>query len=376
MIPITKPLFGEEEQRAACEVIASGWVTQGPRVAEFEKAFAEYCGARHAVATSSCTTALHLALLVAGVGPGDEVICPSMSFIAMANVIRHCGATPVFADVRAEDFNIDPDAIEPLITDRTKALLPVHQIGIPAKIDKLCEIADARGLTVVEDAACAVGSTYRGQKIGKPFGKFVCFSFHPRKVITTGDGGMITTDDERSANQFRLLRHHGMSVPDTVRHGAKTLVTESYVCVGYNYSMTDIQAAVGIEQLKRLDGIVAARQRLAATYDQAFASIQSVRTLQDPPEATANCQSYLIVLTHKARMGRDDLMQFLLERNIATRRGIMLAHREPAYADLCADVKLPVSEHLSDNSVLLPLYPQMTEEEQQQVVHAVREALA
>ncbi len=258
MIHITKPLLGEPEQQAASEAIASGWVTQGPRVAAFERAFAEYCGAQHAVAVSNCTTALHLALLEAGVGPGDEVIVPTMTFIATANAVLYCGGTPVLADVRKEDFNLDPEAVKPLINERTKALLPVHQIGIPARMDALCKLAEAHGLLIVEDAACAIGSSYKGRKIGKPFGHSVCFSFHPRKVITTGEGGMITTDNEKTADQLRILRHQGMSVSDTVRHAAKRIIFESYVCVGYNYRMTDIQAAIGLEQLKRLDGIVAA----------------------------------------------------------------------------------------------------------------------
>jgi len=375
MIPIAKPFFGPEEQQAACDAIASGWVTQGPRVAAFEEAFAAYCGAEHAVAVSSCTTALHLALLTVGVEPGDEVICPSMSFIATANAIRHCGARPVFADVRADDFNIDPDVIEPLIADKTKALLPVHQLGMPAEMERIIQIADAHGLAVVEDAACAIGSRYKGVTIGKPFGRSACFSFHPRKVITTGDGGMITTDDEAIAGELRLLRQHGMSVPDTVRHAAKTLVFESYVCVGYNYRMTDIQAAVGIEQLKRLDWIVTNRRRLAAVYNQAFADLPGVLVPSPPADVEPNYQSYAIRLTAEAGISRDDLMRRLLDRGVASRRGVMLAHREPAYAESCAEVHLPISEHVFGNSIILPLFPQMTDQDQMSVIHAVADAL-
>jgi len=375
MINITKPLLGEAEQRAASEVIASGWVTQGPRVAEFERAFAAYCGAKDAVAVSNCTTALHLAMIEAGVGPGDEVILPSMTFIATANVVLYCGARPVFCEVRAEDFNMDPDAIEPLITPRTKALLPVHQVGMPARMDRICAIAKAHGLVVVEDAACAAGASFQGHKIGKPFGKYVCFSFHPRKVITTGEGGMITTDDEHAASQFRLLRHHGMGVPDTARHGASKVIFESYLRVGYNYRMTDIQAAIGLEQLKRLDGIVAERRRRAAMYDEALRRLPGVQVPQAPPDVYFNYQNYVITLTDEARMSRDDLMQYLLDRGIATRRGIMTIHREPAYAHMCAGMKLPVTEHAADHSMQLPLFPQMTDEEQDTVIRALRAAL-
>lgn len=374
-IPITKPLFGPEEQQAACEAIASGWVTQGPRVAEFEKAFAEYCGAKHAIATANCTTALHLSLLAAGIGPGDEVICPSMSFIASANAIRHCGATPVFAEVREHDFNLDPDDILPRITERTKAILPVHQLGMPAEIDKICRIADKHGLIVVEDAACAIGSSYRSVKIGRPFGKFACFSFHPRKVITTGEGGMITTDDDDAERLLRLLRQHGMSVPDTVRHRAREVIIESYVCVGYNYRMTDIQAAIGLEQLKRLDGMMADRQRLAERYNCAFADLPGVCVPQPPEYVVPNWQSYAVRLTDEMSVSRNELMQRLLDQGIASRRGVMTIHREPAYADLCVGLELPVTEAASDHSVILPMYPQMTDEEQEQVVSVVRKAL-
>ena len=318
MIHITKPVLGEAEQRAVSEVLASGWLTQGPKVAAFEKAFAEYCGAKYAVAVSNCTTALHLALLVLGVGPGDEVICPSMTFIATANVVLYCGAKPVFAEVPPEDFNIDPDAIEPLITKGTKAILPVHQIGNPARMDQICQIAKRHGLAVVEDAACAIGSSYKGVKIGKPFGDFVCFSFHPRKVITTGEGGMITTDDEEAAGRLRLLRQHGMSVPDTVRHSGSRVIFKSYVCVGYNYRMSDINAAVGLEQLKRLDGIVAARQTIAGRYNEAFRGITGVRLVDPPPRSELNYQNYAILLTEDARLSRDEFMQNLPEKGIST----------------------------------------------------------
>jgi dTDP-4-amino-4,6-dideoxygalactose transaminase len=325
------------------------------------------------VATSNCTTALHLALLVAGVGPGDEVICPSMSFIATANAIRHCGATPVFAEVRPDDFNLDPEDIAPRITERTRAILPVHQLGMPAEIDRICRVADAHGLTVVEDAACAIGSSYKGTKIGKPFGRFVCFSFHPRKVITTGEGGMIMTDEEEAAEQLRLLRHHGMSVLDTVRHEARKLVVESYVCVGYNYRMSDIQAAIGVEQMKRLDGIVARRRELAARYNAALADHPYLEPPSVPACAAPNFQSYAVRLRQHAPMERDALLQGLLDRGIAAKPGVMTAHREPAYRDHCAGVLLPVTEQASDRSLLLPLYPGLTDGEQDAIIDALHE---
>ena len=255
MIPIIKPLMDEREAEAARRVILSGWITQGPEVAAFEKEFAAFTGAEHAVAVSNCTTALHLALLAAGIKAGDEVITVSHSFIATANVIRYCGATPVFVDVDPVNFNIEPERIEAAIRPNTRAILCVHQMGMPCDLAAIVKIARNRGLVVIEDAACAIGSEvlWDGQweKIGKAHGDIACFSFHPRKIMSTGDGGMITTNNKDWAARCRLLRQHGMSVPDTVRHGSSKVIFESYPIVGYNYRMTDIQAAVGREQIGR-----------------------------------------------------------------------------------------------------------------------------
>lgn len=369
VIPITRPLMGPEEEAAAAAAIRSGWVTQGPKVAEFEQAVADYCGAAHAVAVSNCTTALHLALVVAGVGPGDEVICPSMSFIATCNSIRHAGATPVFADVDPRTYNLDPAATEAALTPRTKAILVVHQIGMPAEIDRFQSLAARYGLQIIEDAACAIGSSYRGQPIGS-HSDLVCFSFHPRKVITTGEGGMITTSRTDYAERLRLLRQHGMSVSDVVRHSSRQVVTEQYVCLGYNYRMTDIQAAIGIEQMKRLPGIVTRRKELAARYTSALRRHPWLRPPHVPDGAEPNFQSYAIQLTNAAPISRDGLMQRLLEQGISTRRGIMLAHTEPACADLPRP-ELPQSEEASGRSCLLPLYPQMTDDEQDVVISAL-----
>jgi len=371
-IPITIPVLGREEEEAAAAAVRSGWVSQGPRVAEFERLVAGYCGVREAVAVSSCTAALHLSLLALGIGPGDEVICPSMSFIATANAIRHAGARPVFADVDARTYNLDPDAAAAAITPRTKAILVVHQIGLPADIDRFQALAAKHRLKIVEDAACALGSRYRGQPIGG-HSEMACFSFHPRKLITTGEGGMITTNNADYAATLRLLRQHGMSVPDTVRHSASQVLTEAYLCVGYNYRMTDVQAAMGIEQMKRLDWILARRRELAARYSRALAGHPWLEPPYVPDYADFNYQSYSIQLTADAPMGRDALMQRLLDKQIATRRGIMLTHTEPAYAGHAAS-PLPQSESASAKSVLLPLYPQMTQTDQDLVIAALFDA--
>jgi dTDP-4-amino-4,6-dideoxygalactose transaminase len=370
MIPITKPYLSDEEADAARVAVKSGWVSQGPKVAEFERAVAAYCGAAEAVAVSNCTTALHLALLALGVGPGDEVICPSMSFIATANSIKYCGATPVFADVDPRTYNLDPVATEAAITPRTKAIMVVHQIGLPADLDRFLAIGAKHGVKILEDAACAIGSRYRGRPIGA-HSELVCFSFHPRKVITTGEGGMITTNNAEYAKQLRLLRQHGMSVSDTVRHSATHVITEQYVCVGYNYRMTDMQAAVGIEQMKRLEWIVERRRELAARYTAALEDHAWLRPPYVPDFADHNFQSYAVQLKEQAPMSRDDLMQHLLDAGIATRRGIMLSHAEAPYAAASLPNALVNSQGASACSVLLPLYPQMTTAEQDEVLEAL-----
>ncbi|MGH9496442.1 MAG: DegT/DnrJ/EryC1/StrS family aminotransferase, partial [Candidatus Sulfotelmatobacter sp.] len=255
-IPVARPHLGQEEVSAAGRAILSGWVTQGPEVAAFEGEFAAYVDAPHACAVSSGTTALHLALLAVGVRPGDEVITVSHSYIATANAIRYCGALPVFVDIEPHTFNIDPRRIEAAISEKTRTILCVHQMGVPCDLKTILEIAHTNNLRVVEDAACAIGSEILWDKnwenIGKPHADVACFSFHPRKLLTTGDGGMLTTADREMDHKFRLWRQHGMSVPDTVRHASPNVVFESYPELGFNYRMTDIQAAVGREQLKRL----------------------------------------------------------------------------------------------------------------------------
>jgi len=391
-IPLTTPWMDEREAEAAKRVILSGWVTQGPEVAAFEEEFAAFVGAAHACAVSSCTTALHLALLVVGVRPGDEVITVSHSFIATANSIRYCGATPVFVDIQPETFNMDPALIEDVITERTRAILCVHQMGMPCDLKAILEIAHRHSLSVVEDAACAIGSEIlwsgKWEKIGKPHGDVACFSFHPRKLLTTGDGGMITTSNPEWDRQFRLWRQHGMSVPDTVRHGAKEVIFESYLALGYNYRMTDIQAAIGREQLKRLPDIIARRRFLANRYRQLRAEVDGLGLPEEPSWARSNWQSYCVRLP--AECDQRKVMQFMLDKGVATRRGVMCAHREPAYANepwscgigpgpcgcrpgTCR--RLGESERAEDQCIILPLFHQMTELDQDRIITTLREAV-
>jgi dTDP-4-amino-4,6-dideoxygalactose transaminase len=379
LIPIAKPCIDEREADAARRVILSGWITQGPEVAAFEREFAEFVGAEHACAVSNCTTALHLALLAAGVGSGDEVVTVSHSFIATANSIRYCGAIPVFVDIQPDTFNIDPKHVEAAITPATRAILCVHQMGMPCDLAELVAIAKRHGIPLIEDAACAIGSEIlwdgNWEKIGKPHGDVACFSFHPRKVISTGDGGMITTRHKAWGDQFRLWRQHGMSISDTVRHSSSDVVFESYSEVGFNYRMTDIQAAVGREQLKRLPEILRRRRELAVAYGQALSDIAGLTLPSEPSWARSNWQSFCVRLAEEC--DQKQVMQALLDLGIASRRGIMCAHREPAYRKqpwrLAGD--LVISEKAQDKSLILPLYPQMSRADQQRVNEAIRSVL-
>ena len=392
MIPIIKPVMDEHEVEAARRVILSGWVTQGPEVAAFEKEFITFVGATHACAVSSCTAGLHLALLAVGVKPGDEVITASHSFIATANSIRYCGASPIFVDIEPGTFNMNPSLIEMLINEKTKAILCVHQLGMPCNLREIISIARRHDLPVVEDAACAIGSEilWNGswEKIGKPHGDIACFSFHPRKLLSTGDGGMLTTANDEWDHQFRLWRQHGMSVPDTIRHGAKEVIFESYPVLGYNYRMTDIQAAIGREQLKRLPEIAARRREMVDRYRALLTEeISEIGLPFEPEWAKSNWQSFCVRLPDG--VSQKIVMQEMLDAGIATRRGVMCAHREESYgvktwtcvqgpracgckAGECAN--LIESEKAQDQCIILPLYHQMTDNDQIMIISYLREA--
>lgn len=373
MIPIAKPYLTVEEAQNAYDTVMSGWVTQGPRVQEFEEKFARYVGAEFAIAVSNCTTALHLAMIMAGIGEGDEVICPSLSYVATANSIRYVGAVPVFAEVNIF-YNLDIEDVKKRITSKTKAILLVHQIGMPADIDLFKELCANENLKLIEDAACAVGSSYKGKKIGS-HSDLVCFSFHPRKVITTGDGGMITTGNPEFNKRLRLLRQHAMSVNDRDRHIAGKIIFEDHLELGYNYRMTDIQAAVGIRQLEKLDFIVAGRRKIAEQYNKAFAAHPHIEIPKEEVGYFSNYQSYSIKLGNEYAEKRNWFMEKMLEKGISTRRGIMTTHRESAYKMTCQDIFLPLSEKYSDQSVILPLYFPMLQEDIDKVIETVSRLL-
>jgi perosamine synthetase len=375
LIPVARPWMDEQEAAAARRVILSGWVTQGPEVAAFEREFADVVGAPHACAVSSCTTALHVALVALDVGPGDEVVTVSHSFIATANAVRYCGAVPVFVDIDLATLNIDPALVEAAIGPRTKAILAVHQIGMPCDLQALTAIAARHRLPLIEDAACAIGSEIEWdgawQRIGRPHGDIACFSFHPRKLLSTGDGGMLTTKSADLDRTFRLLRQHGMSVPDAVRHSSNQVIFEEYPVAGYNYRMTDIQAAIGREQLKRLPEIVARRRQLAARYEARLRSVDALVVPREPRWARSNWQSYAVRIG--AWLDQRTFMQRMLDAGIATRRGVMNAHRERAYpaGTWRAAGSLSQSEEAQETTVILPLFHQLTEEDQDRVVDTI-----
>lgn len=370
MIPISRLALGEEEAAAAAEAVRSGWLMNGPRTQRFEAAVAQYVGARHAVAVSSCTTALHLALLAAGVRPGDEVICPSFSFIATANAIRYCAAVPVFVDIDPRTYNIDAELIEAAITDRTTAIMPVSQIGLPADLPAVSDIAERHHLKVVEDAAPSLGAMIGGKRLGT-LSDFTCFSFDARKILTTGEGGMVTTDDDAAAGRLRALRAHGASVSTADRDRAGKVILETYPEVGYNYKLTDVQAAIGNVQMTKLDEVVGERRRLAARYQSMLGPETRIETPHEPIGFTHVYQSYCVRLL--TQRGAEQVMVSMLEAGVSTRR-LLAIHSEPAYQG-SARVPLPHTEEAAARTILLPMFAGLTDADQDTVVEALRASL-
>src|SRR2546430_1222195 len=378
-IPITKPVFGPEELRAVQLPLESGWVVQGPYVEQFEQLFSKYTEARFSAATSSCTTALHIAVAALGLKPGDEVIVPAFTWVATANVVEYMGAKPVFCDVDLRTFNIDPTAVEPLINERTVGIIPVHLFGLCAEMDQILEMARKSDLWIVEDAACALGAWFKGKHAGT-FGDAGAFSFHPRKSITTGEGGMITTEREDLDSLARSLRDHGASRSDLERHTTSSaFLLSDYHYLGFNFRMTDIQGSLGCVQMERAEGILEARRALAGVYDEALADIEWLKTPLVPEGYVHGYQAYVTLFrpeeptienVHRLHEERNRVMAGLEEHGIATRQGTHSPILTPLYSERY-DLKpedFPNSVIADRLTMALPLLPQMTEEEHAEVL--------
>lgn len=371
-INVMQPWLGEDEIEAVAAVLRSGWVAQGPQVAAFERAFAAAQEAPYAVAVSSCTTALHLALVVAGVGPGDDVVVPSFSFVATANAVVHAGARPLFADVDPATGNVTRETVAAAVTPATAAVIAVDQGGVPVDLPDVRSFCDPRSITVVEDAACAAGSRRHGRPVGAD-AEIAAWSFHPRKLLTTGEGGMVTTSRPDWADRVRRLREHAMSQSAAERHASVLAPPEEYLEPAFNYRMTDLQAAVGLVQLGRLPEMVARRRQLAENYAKAVAELPGLRMVADPAWGTGNFQSCWIEVEPSFPVDREGLMARLAAADISARRGIMASHRQPAYRDRdTGHADLSVTERLTDRTLILPLFHELGDSDQDRVVEVLR----
>jgi dTDP-4-amino-4,6-dideoxygalactose transaminase len=379
IIPIAKPFFDRREIRAVEKVLLSGWIVQGPQVKKFEGLVKKFQKCEYAVATTSATTALHLALVSIGIKEGDEVIVPAFTHPSTANVVKYVGATPVFVDIKIPDFNIDASEIEKKITKKTRAIIPVHLFGLPADMDPIMDIAKRFKLKIVEDAACALGAAYKGNKVGG-IGDCGAFSFHPRKAITTGEGGMLTTNTDEIAFRAKALRSHGESISDEERHKADEIIYPEFIMLGFNYRMTDIQASIGVEQMKKFPLILKERRRLASKYNELLAALERKEYLLLPPrreEFVHSYQSYVILLNDKVKVERDKLSNELQKRGIVTRKGTYYVPKIKFYREAFGLEKdaFPHSEEAEEKSLALPLYAGMRERDLTYVVKNLRDLL-
>ncbi len=373
-IPIALPSMGEEEWQAVREPLMSGWLTQGPKVAAFERAFAERHQVKHALATTSCTTALHLALAAIDIGPGDEVIVPSFTWVASVNAVLYCGASPVLCDVDRSTNNIDPSSLADKLTARTKAIIPVHLFGLCADMEALRAVLPADVL-IVEDAACASGASYRGGSAGT-LGDAACFSFHPRKSITTGEGGMLVTNDSALAARAEVLRNHGASISEEQRHhGPQPYLLAAFDELGFNYRMTDVQAAIGLVQLSKLDAFIDERERWARYYREALADLDWLRQPVQPNDGRHAWQAYVTYVDpERAPLQRNEIMAKLHEMGVATRPGThavhMLGYYQRRFGYRPDD--FPGARDCERNTMAIPLHNRMTEDDYAYVVDCIR----
>lgn len=370
---IALPDTGDEEWQATRESFQSGWLTQGPKVAEFERQFAEHHNVTQALATTSCTTALHLILAGLGIGPGDEVIVPAFTWVATANVVMYCGATPIFADVDPKSFNIDPESVAEKITEKTKAVIVVHLFGLCADMDAIRGVVPD-GISIIEDAACAAGSEYKGQFAGG-LGHAAAFSFHPRKVITTGEGGMVTSNDTKLSQLMNKLRNHGAEISEEQRHsGPKPYLLPDFNLLGFNYRMTDLQASVGLVQLGKLEGFIAERRKWANFYLRELNSVKWLSLPTSDENFNPSWQAFVVnVLPDKAPMPRNDIMEILQGQGVATRPGTHAVHLLNFYADKFGfqPSDFPNAAFCHDNSMALPLHNKMTEQDYVYIVENI-----
>jgi perosamine synthetase len=374
-VPISRTCLSEAEIDSVLGPLRSGWLVQGPKVREFEEKWSAFTGVTHSIAVTSGTSALHLSLAALGIGPGDEVIVPAFTWIATANVVEHLGATVVFCDIELDTFNLDVRQLVEKIGPRTRAILPVHLFGMPADMETVTRLARQHGLHIVEDAACGFGTRYQGRHVGG-LGNAGCFSFHPRKAITTGEGGMITTFDDELAAKLRRLRDHGATMSDLQRHlGPRPYLLADHTEAGYNQRMTDIQAALGAAQMERAVDIVAERRRLAAIYDAAFAGLPWLKTPPRPANSEHGYQSYACLYEPEAitpasipaiNRARNEWMDHLLQAGISTRPATHAVHMLSFYRTKygLSPESFPNSYAANDCSVSLPLFHGMTEAEQ------------